>query len=360
MKITPKYKHLVYILSPLFFIIGFLITLKAPRIFIDFNYWHWLALFGAILLAFGPWGKKHLSLKDDTKPRYSPASWIIRIIIFEACLGLMYLAIGVLFNNVAHGQHIALPHFWQTNLQGFSLHYGLFPWALYAVVAVGIGYFALIKGEDTFFSNFINQFINAAHQSKLASTVNVLARQAQNMTISVTIGAAILMLFFILPASFVHSFDFKSSAAALTLMLLLLFSMTRPFKNYLRKSQQRGRPIWLLLLFLAIFFILGFSVLTHGFSTITTDNNQINNFQWLENMPWLISWKLFSLCWWLGWTPIMASALLRISRGYNIRIIILAILMPVLCFHFIALGLPHINFNDPIIQKIMLGIGGIA
>src|SRR5690606_110042 len=116
--------------------LGWLYVLSMTGILV-FAVWLTRSRFGAIRL--GP---------DDSKPEFSTPTWFA--MLFSAGMG-----IGLLFFGVAEPiMHYGAPPIGEghtleaaRNAMGLTLfHWGLHPWALYAVVGLSIGYFGFRRG----------------------------------------------------------------------------------------------------------------------------------------------------------------------------------------------------------------------
>lgn len=113
-----------------------------------FNLWFVLVVnvvfISIMLLAFTKYGKVKIGYKKDTKPMFSNFAWYS--MLFSAGIG-----IGIFFYGIAEPiYHLNLPEGLNTSnystLTTMYMHWGFHPWAVYSLVAIGIGYFSFNKG----------------------------------------------------------------------------------------------------------------------------------------------------------------------------------------------------------------------
>ncbi len=102
-----------------------------------------------LFLVVSPWGKIHLG-GADAKPDFSYAGWFSMLFAAGMGIGLMFFGVlepvyhfqnpplGVDPENVAAAQAIAMA--------GTIFHWGLHPWAIYAVVALTLAFFTFNNG----------------------------------------------------------------------------------------------------------------------------------------------------------------------------------------------------------------------
>ena len=165
--ITGEDHNSVFLISSILiilFVIGTLIFPEGAKASLDgaknwsINNFDWLFMISAngfvlfcITLIFLPLGKIRLG-GDDAKKDYSTLSWFA--MLFAAGMG-----IGLMFWSVA--EPVAYYSDWfvtplnakPNTAEGASsamaatmFHWGLHPWAIYAVVGLGLGYFAHSRG----------------------------------------------------------------------------------------------------------------------------------------------------------------------------------------------------------------------
>lgn len=118
-----------------------------------------------LIVAFSRFGKVRLG-NDDDKPEYSTVSWFA--MLFGAGMG-----VGLVFWGVAEPlSHYIAPmagieplteEAARFSIRSCFMHWGVHPWACYAVVGLGLAYFQFRKKERTMVSNLLKPMIGEKH-----------------------------------------------------------------------------------------------------------------------------------------------------------------------------------------------------
>lgn len=347
-------KDLSFGLAPLLIFIGIFIFCQLSNLIHFYFDGLWIATLCAFLLVITPLGNRRLAHNtSDVTTRLPIPQWLFCIALFELSLfgvfwGICYVA-GIAFpiNTTPH------PYLFSQSLQTELFQYGLFPWSLYAVITVGMGILAYRQQHNAYFSNLFRPLIKTDLQSALSLVTNVGARRATLFGIGFT-----LMFLPILMASLLlspekhiaHGFQI----VALLLTLLLFFStFSDTVKEYVMRLFSRHIPTFLSLPVFCMILALILVVLSAMIAGITPKNDQptplfIQN--WID-YHWQTAWMILSITWWITLTPAICAYLVRISRGYRIRDVILAIMLlpSITAFLFYSPGL-SISINETAIK----------
>ena len=360
MRLIPSYRQLTLILTPIFFVLGAIIALALPKLYLDINYINWLLLAAAVLLIITPFGNRSITIDKTTHTRLRPPIVFIKIFMLEMLLLFIYLGINLVINRTLPIYHQPQAHFWQHNIHWLTLQLGLFPWPAFALAAVGFGYFAFNRQEQTFLSNFSNALFKTPHQSKIASVINALMRQCQNVAVSIMIAVVILMLLSLLPTSLLNTLNPAAYSVQMALMLILLFTLTNPFRQRLWTMCQRSRSISLVVAIVVVLTVLSFLIFEHGFSLVVTATNPHPIGIISSHMNWQITWKVFNCCWWLSLMPLVGVAFARWLPGYSLRSALLMILLPAAGMQLVICFLPAFSISNMIAIKLLIALAAIA
>src|SRR5699024_1419932 len=156
--------------------------------------WFYLLSATAILLfmiyiAFSKLGKIKLG-KDDDEPEYSTFSWIA--MLFSAGMG-----IGLVFWGVAEPvSHFHNPPFGESGdaqaaeaAMRFSIfHWGLHPWAIYALVALALAFFKFRKDAQGTISATFEPLLGDKTQGALGKTIDIIAVFATVFGVATSLG----------------------------------------------------------------------------------------------------------------------------------------------------------------------------
>ena len=327
-------KDLSFGLTPLLFFIGIIFFCQFSNLIHFYFDGLWIATLCACILVITPLGNQRLAHNaNDIATRLPIPQWLFCIILFELTLfgvfwGISYVA-GTAFpiNTTPH------PYLFSQSLQTELFQYGLFPWVLYAVITVGMGILAYRQQHNAYFSNLLHPLIKTDLQSTLGLIVNVGSRRTTIFGIGLTLMfLPILMTSLLLSPEKHIAHGFQIVALFVTLLLFFaIFSDT--VKEYLMRLFSRHIPTFLSLPVFCLILALILVVSSAMIAGITPKSDQptplfIQN--WID-YHWQTGWMIFSITWWITLTPAVCAYIVRISRGYRIRdIILIMMLLPIL------------------------------
>lgn len=281
-----------------------------------------LSLVFLVILGLSKWGRIRLG-GFTAKPEFSLFSWYA--MLFSAGIG-----IGIFFYGVAEPiYHRNIPSALATGSEFdqfkiMYLHWGAHAWALYGLVAVGLGYFAFNKGLPfsfrslfypiigdkifTIWGDIIDTIAVLAVLFGLATSLGLGARQI-NSGLNYVFGIPnselvqiilIVVITFMATLSVVSGISkgikFLSQANSLISMGFLLLVMLIGPTGYVLSTYLSSMGIYL-----QDFFNIGL------FTAVTP-----------EDVNWQGGWTVFYWAWWISWTPFVGTFIARISKGRTI------------------------------------------
>jgi len=288
------------------------------------------------------------------RPEYSNFAWYS--MLFSAGIG-----IGIFFYGVAEPiYHLNLPESLSSgsrfdNFKMMYMHWGAHAWAVYGLVAVGLGYFAynkklpfslrslfypLIK-EKIFglWGDIIDTLAVLAVLFGLATSLGLGAQQINsglNYVFGVPINGTvqiilIIIITFIATLSVISGIGkgIKLLSQANTIIsgvLLVVILLIGP-TVYILSTYMSSMG-----LYIKEFFDIGLFTATAP-----------------EEVAWQGSWTIFYWAWWISWTPFVGTFIARISKGRTIReVAIGTVIIPTIIITFVMtiLGATGVYIND--------------
>ncbi len=357
---------LVSALMVLGFII-FTITMpdKSAKIFSDINdvlnkKFNWLyvltinlSFLFLLLTGLSKFGKIRLG-GFKAKPEYSNFSWYA--MLFSAGIG-----IGIFFYGVAEPiYHINIPLGISTGspfdkFKVMYMHWGAHAWAIYALVAMGLGYFAYNKKLPFSFRSLFYPLIQDKIFGIMGDVIDTIAVLAVLFGLATSLGlgaqqinsglnyvfgipiTSTVQIILIVGITFIATLSVVSGIAKgikflsqantiisglLLLAILLIGPTVYVLSTYLSS----------LGLYMKEFFDVGFFVATAP-----------------DDIAWQGSWTVFYWAWWISWTPFVGTFIARISKGRTIReVAVGTIIIPtvIITFAMTILGATGIFVND--------------
>ncbi len=297
--------------------------------FVFFILWLALSRYGAIPLG-----------RDGENPEFSTVSWVA--MMFSAGMG-----IGLMFYGAAE----PLSHFLapppghagapeadrvRNALATTLFHWGLHPWAIYAVAGVAIAYSVFRKGRPLTVSAVFEPLLGKRQAyGPGGKVIDIFAIFATLFGSATSLGLGVLQI-----ARGARIVGWAGEAGN-TLLVLLITVLTICFilsavSGIAKGIQYLSNINMVLAVVLALFiFVVGPTVFVLNLIPTTLGTYLQTIMQMssttgalgAEANKWLASWTIFYWAWWVSWTPFVGMFIARISRGRTIRQFVAGVLL---------------------------------
>lgn len=286
----------------------------------------------ALWLAISRYGRIHLGSEHE-KPEFRTVSWIA--MMFSAGMG-----IGLMFWGVSE----PLAHFvdappgtrpgsvgerMSTAMATTLFHWTLHPWAIYAVVGLGIAYSTFRKKRRQTISSVFTPLIGRRHaEGAVGRVIDILAIVATVFGSAASLGLGTLQI-----GSGMQEVGWLEKAGT-GLLVAIIAVLTAAFVLSAVSGVERGIQ-WLSNTNMVLALLLALFVFVAGPTIVILDLVPTSLFAYLGDLPelagrteisggatvdeWLSSWTVFYWAWWISWTPFVGMFIARISRGRTIR-----------------------------------------
>jgi choline/glycine/proline betaine transport protein len=307
------------------------------------------ALIMCVTLAIGHWGSVRLGA-DDEKPEFSWLSWTAMLFAAGMGIGLVFWSIAEPLTHYSGNPLIAA---WGSDpssivrarvaMEITFFHWGLMPWALYAMAGLIFAYFSFRKSEPLTIRSAMRPLIGdnvGRWPGKLADVVAIVAT-VFGLATSLGFGAEQIN------AGLARLFGWHVSTEH---KILLIAAITGAAVLSVSSGLERGirllslANIWLAALILAVVLIAApIDPILRNASIRISD--YLANLAWLtiktagDNSGWSGSWTTFYWGWWISWTPFVGLFIARISRGRTVREFILGVLLVPTAITFVWLSI---------------------
>ncbi len=295
--------------------------LLVMTLFVIFSIWIGLSKYGKIKLG-----------KDDDEPEYSFISWFA--MLFSAGMG-----IGLVFWGVAEPlNHFVSP----MNIEGGTeaaknfammksfVHWGLHPWANYAVLALALALMQFRHDKPGLISSvFIPLIGEDAVKGPIGQTIDILAIFATVAGVATSLGLGAMQI----NSGLNYQFGLPENNFVLIMIVIIvtaLFMMSALTGldkgiKFLSNLNVAIAAVLVLLTLIAGPTLLIFGNLFKGMGLYAVDIvKDINPFGKPEWYGW---WTVFYWAWWIAWAPFVGTFIARISRGRTIREFIFGVLL---------------------------------
>ena len=319
----------------------------------------------ALVLAFSRFGRIRLG-RDEDRPEHSRASWIAMMFSAGMGIGLMFYGVTepvthlmtVPQNDAQAGSQDAA-----REAMNYSLfHWGLHPWAIYAVVGLALAYSSYRKERAGGFSAAFAPLLRGRRGKGAARVIDVFAIFATLFGSAVSLGLGAAQM----NGGLTEVFGVPNSTTVKAIIIAVLtvcfiLSAISGIERGIKWLSNTNMVLALVLLF--FLFVVGPTVFMLNLIPASAGN-------YLAALPtmafrtgafggtdWLSAWTLFYWAWWVSWTPFVGAFLAKISKGRTVREFIVGVMLiptAVSLVWFSVLGGAAIDLQ----RKFVEGTGG--
>ena len=305
------------------------------------NDFGWLYLLSMIVFlvfivyaAFSKYGNIRLG-EDDSKPEYSNMTWF----------GLLFgcgMGVGLVFWGVAEplthylnpvGMEGATPEAADFAMKSFFTHWGILPWANYAVIGLALAYFMFRKNKKGLISSILEPLIGEKlAEGWLGKLVDILAVFATVAGVVTSLGLGTLQI----NAGMKELFGIPTN---LMVQIIIIVIVSVLYIGSAVSGIDKGIKIisdtnlYVAIGLMVVCFIVGpkIEVLNSFVNGVgqyvgdfIPDALKINAY---GDNGWLGSWRLFYWAWFIAWAPFVGVFIARISKGRTIREFVLGVVL---------------------------------
>ncbi len=287
-----------------------------------------------VYIAFGRYSGIRLG-GDDSRPEYKNLTWF----------GLLFgcgMGVGLVFWGVAEPlTHYLDPAGAQGGtaeaadfaMKSFFMHWGILPWANYAVIGLALAYFMFRKNKKGLISVLLEPLIGEKlAQGWLGKLVDILAVFATVAGIVTSLGLGTLQI----NAGFNYMFGLPTT---LVVQIGIIAVVSVLYIGSAVSGIDKGIKIisdtnlYVAIGLLTVCFLVGPKIETLN-SLINGLGQYVGDFipdalliNAYGDNSWLGSWRLFYWAWFIAWAPFVGVFVARISKGRTIREFILGVVL---------------------------------
>lgn len=289
-------------------------------------------------VAFSKFGKIRLG-SDDSRPEYSNFTWF----------GLLFgcgMGVGLVFWGVAEPlTHYINPNTAATGIVGgtpaaadfafksWNMHWGILPWANYAVIGLALAYFMFRKKKPGLISTLIEpvagEKLTKGWLGQLCDILGVFATMAGVVT---SLGLGVLQINAGLEELFGCPNNLFTQIIIIAVVsVIYIWSAVSGIEKGMKIISDTN--LYVAIGIMIATFIVGPKIeVLNSFvgglgSYIGTFFETSFNITGYGDNSWLGSWQLFYWAWFIAWAPFVGVFVARISRGRTIREFLLGVII---------------------------------
>jgi len=287
----------------------------------------------ALYLIISPFG--HIRLGGpDAKPEFSFSGWLA--MLFAAGMGIGLMFFGVL-EPVAHFQQPPLfvspenvERARDTAMAATIYHWGLHPWAIYAVVGLSLAFFSYNRGLPLTIRSVFYPLLGDRVWGWPGHVIDILAVFATLFGLATSLGFGAEQAL----AGMNYLFGIPATDVNKVILIACITGMaTLSVVAGLDAGVKRLSEINMVLAFGLMSFVI---VAGPTAAIFTGFFDNLASYVWrivpLSNPvgrdeAFLHSWTTFYWAWWISWSPFVGMFIARVSRGRTVREFVICVLI---------------------------------
>ncbi|NDR57869.1 BCCT family transporter [Aliiruegeria sabulilitoris] len=298
-----------------------------------------------LFLIVSPWGSVRLG-GADAVPDYSYSGWFAMLFAAGMGIGLMFFGVLEPVYHMAISQPLGVPSPFaedgtiieanveaakRMGLASTIYHWGLHPWAIYAVVALALALFSFNKGLPLTIRSAFYPIFGDRVWGWTGHVIDILAVFATLFGLATSLGFGAQQA----NAGLEHVFGIANNANVQVVLItvitgIALVSVVRGLDGGVKVLSEINMVLAALLL---LFVLLAgptmviFSDFFAGLGTYATEIIALSNPIGREDTGYLQGWTSFYWAWWVSWSPFVGMFIARVSRGRTVREFIICVLI---------------------------------
>jgi len=302
--------------------------LSAANIFVLFS----------LFLIVSPWGKVRLGGEDAT-PDYSYVGWFSMLFAAGMGIGLMFFGVSepISHFNSSLAEGAGAPESWaplagaagdemgarRLAMAATIFHWGLHPWAIYAVVALALALFSFNKGLPLTIRSAFYPLLGERVWGWPGHVIDILAVFATLFGLATSLGFGASQANAGLNALFgVPLGDTTQVVLIVLITAMALTSVLAGLDKGVKLLSEVNMALALLLL--AFIIIVGptLAILTGFFANLGAYASHLPALSMpfgRDDANFSQGWTAFYWAWWISWSPFVGMFIARVSRGRTVR-----------------------------------------
>ncbi|WP_394424248.1 BCCT family transporter [Vreelandella stevensii] len=283
-----------------------------------------------------PLGRIRLGGKDAT-PEYSRTSWFAMLFAAGMGIGLMFWSVAepVAYYTDWYGTPLntpaGTPEGASAAMGATMFHWGLHPWAIYAVVGLSLAFFAYNKGMPLTLRSAFYPLLGERTRGWAGHVIDILAVLATIFGLATSLGFGATQA----AGGLAYLFNVPNTigtqlAIIVVVTVIALVSVWRGIDGGVKLFSNINMVIAAVLL--AFVVVAGPTLMIlMGIGTTALDyaSHLIPLSNWIgrEDDTWYHGWTIFYWAWWISWSPFVGMFIARVSRGRTVREFLIAVLL---------------------------------
>jgi choline/glycine/proline betaine transport protein len=279
---------------------------------------------------------------DHSTPDYSYITWFSMLFAAGMGIGLMYFGVAEPVMHYAQPP-VGDPETIAAARQAMRItffHWGIHAWAIYAVVALSLAYFAFRHGLPLRIRSALYPLIGDRIYGPIGHAVDTFAVLGTIFGLATSLGLGVIQI----NSGLQHLFGVPvSTTIQISLIAVISLIATVSVFSGLDRGVRRLSEFNMVLAVLLLLFVLVVGPTVHLLQAFVQNTGMYIsnvfgmtfNLYAYEPTDWIGGWTLFYWGWWIAWSPFVGMFIARISRGRTVREFVIGVLLVPLGFTFL-------------------------
>ena len=294
-------------------------------------------ILAGLYFAFSRFGRIRIGGKN-ARPEFSTLSWYAMLLSAGMGIGLMFWSVAEPMMHYAtpspmFGEMTAkTPEAAQAAMGITYFHWGIHPWSVYAIVGLGLAFFAYNRGLPLTIRSLFYPLLGNKIYGFWGNLIDILSVLATLVGLATSLGLGVQQI----NAGLNFLFDVDiGTTTQVTLIAIITGIATLSVMAGLDSGVKRLSEanmilavffmLFLLVVGPTIFILSGFTQNLGYYLTILPELSL-----WTETFRdtnWQGGWTVFYWAWWISWSPFVGMFIARISKGRTVREFILGVVL---------------------------------
>ena len=317
------------------------------------EYFNWLLIIGGnifvlfcLALIVSPYGKIRLG-GSTAKPDFGYGAWFAMLFAAGMGIGLMFFGVSepISHYSASIAENAGTAESWaplsgapgdqaeamRLGMAATIFHWGLHPWAIYAVVALALAFFSYNRGLPLTIRSAFYPIFGKAVWGWFGHVIDTLAVFATLFGLATSLGFGAEQA----NAGLNHLFGIPVSSTSKVVLIasitaIALVSVMAGLEAGVKRLSEINMVLAALLLLFVIFAGPTLAILTNFFTNLVAYIEYLpalSNFAGREDANFYNGWTAFYWAWWISWSPFVGMFIARVSRGRTVREFITCVLL---------------------------------
>lgn len=293
-----------------------------------------LFVLAVAFFAFSRYGKIRIG-GPSAKPEFTRWAWYAMLLSAGMGIGLMFWSVAEPVSHLGtpapfFDVEAGSPQAAKAALTTTFYHWGIHPWAIYALVALALSFFAYNRGLPLTFRSIFYPLLGEKIYGGWGNAIDVLTVLATLFGLATSLGlgvgqaaSGLNFLFGWSDGTTFQVFLIAAITAVATLSVVAGLDGGVKRLSSLNMGLAGVFMIFLLVVGPALFVASAF-VQSLGFYTSSLPELAFWN-EAFSDSNWQGSWTVFYWGWWISWSPFVGMFIARVSKGRTVRELVLGV-----------------------------------